>query len=96
MEILRLERMVRGDADQTLRRPRVDLSAKWRALLCRRRRGDVPRTNNATERAIGRSKIRSKTARGCKSETGLLNGFWLTQWAWSGADGLELSELVAA
>ena len=70
--------------------------APVRALLCHRRRGDVPWTNNMTERAIGRSKIRYKTVRGYKSESGLLNGFWLTQWAWSGADGLELSELVAA
>ena len=74
----------------------MELSAKWRALLCHRRRGDVPRTNNVTERAIGRSKIRYKTVWGYKSESGLLNGFGLTQWAWSGADGLELSELVAA
>ena len=61
-----------------------------------RRRGDVPSTNNATERAIGSSKIRSKTVRGCESESGLLNGFGLTLRAWSGADGLELSELIAA
>ena len=30
------------------------------------------------------------------SEDGMLNGLGLTQWAWSGRDGLELSELVAA
>ena len=58
--------------------------------------GDVPWTNNMAERAIGRSKIRYKTVRGYKSESGMLNGFGLTQWAWSGSDGLELSELVAA
>ena len=74
-ELLRLERLVRDDENQTLRRPRVELSAKWRALLRHRRRGDVPRTNNATERAMGRSKIRCKTVRGDKSESGLLNGF---------------------
>ena len=96
VELLRLERLVRDDEDQTLRRLCVELSNKWRALLCHRRRGDVPRTNNVTERAIGRSKIRYKTVRGYKSESGLLNGFGLTQWAWSGADGLELSDLVAA
>ena len=33
---------------------------------------------------------------GYKSEDRTLNGFGLTQWAWSGRDGLELSELVAA
>ena len=95
VELLRLERMVR-EGDATLRRMRVELSGKWRALLCRRRRRDVPMTNNVTKRAIGRSKIRYKTVRGYKSEDGMLNGFGLTQWAWSGRVGLEMSELVAA
>ena len=95
LELLRLERAVR-DGDAILRRLCVELSEKWRALLCHRRRRDVPWTNNVTERAIGRSKIRRKTARGRKSEYWMLNGFGLTQWAWSGRDGLELSELVAA
>ena len=88
LELLRLERSVR-DGDAALRRMRVELSGKWRALLCRRR-GDVPWTNNAAERAICRSKIRYK------SEGGMLNGFGLRRWAWSGRDGLELSEPVAA
>lgn len=52
--------------------------------------------NNATERAISGSKVRYRTIRGCKSESRLLNGFGLTQRAWSGADCLELSELIAA
>ena len=95
VELLRLERAVR-DGDANLRRMRVELSGKWRALLCHRRRRDVPWTNNVTERAIGGSKIRYKTVRGYKSEDWMLNGFGLTQWAWSGRDGLELSELVAA
>ena len=95
LELLRLERAVR-DGDAALRRLCVELSGKWRALLCHRRRRDVPRTNNVTERAIGRSKIRYKTVRGYKSEDGMLNGFGLTQWAWSGRDGLDVSELVAA
>ena len=67
LELPRLERAVR-DGDATLRRMRVELSGKWRALLCYRRRGDVPWTNNVTERAIGGSKIRYKTVRGYKSE----------------------------
>ena len=95
VELLRLERAVR-DGDATLRRMRVELSDKWRALLCHRRRRDVPWTNNVTERAIGRSKVRCKTVRGYKSEDGMLNGFGLRRWAWSGRDGLELSEMVAA
>ena len=68
LELLRLDRAVR-DGDATLRRLRVDLSGKWRALL-RPRRGDVPWTNNAAERAIGRSKIRRKTVRGYRAKTG--------------------------
>ena len=84
------------DDRRTARRPRVELSGKRRALLCHRRRGDVPWTNNAAERAIGRSKTRYKTVRGCKSESELLNGFRLTQRAWSWSDCLDLSEMVAA
>ena len=90
-----MERAVR-DGDATLRRLCVELVGKRRALLCHRRRGDVPWTNNAAERAIGGSKIRYKTVSGCKSEDWMLNRFGLTQWAWNGRDGLELSELVAA
>ena len=75
---------------------RVELVWKWRAPLRHRRRGDVPWTNSVTERAIGRSKIRYKTVRGYKSEDGMLNGFGLRQWAWSGRDGLVLSDLFAA
>ena len=80
LEIPRLERAVR-DSDSTLRRMRVELSGKRRAPLCRRRRRDVPRTNNAAERATGGSEIRRKTVRGRKSEDGMLNGFGLTHWA---------------
>ena len=85
-----------GVGDATLRRLRVELrvelSGKWRAPLCHRR----PWTNNAAERAIERSEIRCKTVRGYKSEDWMLNGFGLTQWAWSGRDGLDMSEMVAA
>ena len=74
LHLPRLARAVR-DGDATLRRMRVELVGKWRAPLCRRRRGDVPWTNNAAERAIGRIKIRRKTVRGYKSEDRTLNGF---------------------
>ena len=94
LDLPRLERAAR-DGDATLRRMRVELSGKWRAPL-RRRRRDVPWTNNAAERAISGSKIRRKTVRGCKIEDWTLNGFGLTQWAWSGRDGLDMSDLVAA
>ena len=59
-----MERLVRDVKDKNLRRPRVELSGKRRALLCHRRRGGVPWTNNAAERAIDRSKAKRKTVRG--------------------------------
>ena len=40
---------------------------------------EVPWTNNATEQAIGRMKMRARTIRGYKSEQGMLNGL-----LWSG------------
>ena len=52
--------------------------------------------NNGRERVIGRSKVRYKTVRGYKSIYGMLNGLGLTQWVWSGRDGLCIGELVAA
>ena len=53
-------------------------------------------TNSVTERAMDGSKTRRKTARGCKSEDWTLNVFGLTRRAWSGRDGMGLSELVSA
>ena len=93
-ELLRMERRVRENAE--LRRLVVELSNKWRSLTRHKRVRGLPETNNCTERVIGRSKIRYKTVRGYKSVDGMLNGLWLTQWVWSGDDGLSLSDLVAA
>lgn len=92
--LLEIERHVRGDPK--LRRLVVELSTKWKSLLCHRRYRSVPSTNNCTERVIGRSKIRYKTVRGYKSVNGMLNGLGLTQWVWRGEDGLDMSELVGA
>lgn len=41
--------------------------------------GLLPSTNNRTEQAIGRSKIRYRQTRGFKSQQGVLNFFFLTQ-----------------
>lgn len=41
---------------------------------------NLPTTNNKTEQAIGRSKIRYKPTRGFKSKEGVLNFFYLTQY----------------
>ena len=84
LELPRLERAVR-DGDATLRRLCVDLSEKWRAPL-RRQRGGHPMDE---QRGGARDKIRRKTVMGYKSEDGILNGFGLRRWAWSGWDGLE-------
>ncbi len=52
-------------------------------------------TNNGTERAIGKSKIRYKTMRGYKSLNGLCNGIALTQWLYSGAEHHDLAAAMA-
>lgn len=41
---------------------------------------NLPTTNNKTEQAVGRSKIRYKLTRGFKSKEGVLNFFYLTQY----------------
>ncbi len=54
-------------------------------------------TNNASERAIGKSKVRYKTMRGYKSVEGMSNGVILTQWLYSGEDEHDLlAEVMAA
>lgn len=91
--LLSLERRLRRCPP--LRRLVVDLSQRWLALLCHRRRRGVPDTNNCTERAIGKSKVRFKTVRGFGSVAGALAGVALTQWLYSGAALHDLAELVA-
>ena len=93
-ELLDMEPRVRGE--RRLRPLVVDLCEKWRSLRCHQRFRGMPQTNNCTERTIGRSKIRYKTLRGYKSTEGMLNGLGLTQWVWSGEEGLDLGELIAA
>ena len=93
-ELVGMERRVRGDPK--LRRLVVELSEKWKSLLCHQRVEGMPQTNNCTERAIGRSKIRYKTVRGYKSMEGMMNGLGLTQWVWSGEEGLDVAQLLAA
>ena len=93
-ELLGMERLVRSNND--LRRLVVELTEKWRSLAHHKLKRGVPATNNCAERTIGRSKIRYKTVRGYKSESGMMNGLGLTQWAWSGRYGLDAGELMAA
>ncbi len=93
-ELFDMERRVRSDP--ALRRLVVELCEKWMSLLYRRRVMGIPQANNCTERAIGRSKVRHKTVRGYKSVDGMMSGLRLTQWIWSGEEGLDLGELMAA
>lgn len=50
------------------------LSEHWHSYRVAAERADVPTTNNRTEQAIGRLKVRSRTVRGYKSVAGLLHG----------------------
>jgi transposase-like protein len=52
----------------------IRLSEHWPSYRVFDWQKDVPWTNNRTEQAIGRSKVRSRTVRGYKSVTGMLNG----------------------
>lgn len=77
----------------------LELWNKWGKLLLHRRRPglEMDRTNhNATERAIGKSKVRYKTMRGYKSPSGMSNGIALTQWLYSGEDVHDLAKEMAA
>jgi transposase-like protein len=51
-------------------------------------------TNNASERAIGKSKVRAKTVRGYKSLDGLQNGIALTQALYAGTPTLDLAQAL--
>ena len=53
-------------------------------------------TNNASERGVGKSKVRYKSMRGYKSLSGMKNGIALTQWLYSGEDEHDLGKEMAA
>jgi transposase-like protein len=53
------------------------LSDNWSSYRLFLQFDDVPATNNATERAIGRWRVRSRSVRGFKSWAGLANAFVL-------------------
>jgi hypothetical protein len=76
----------------------LELWQHWGKLRLYRRRPALrlDGTNNATERAIGKSKVRYRTMRGYKSRAGLLHGIALTQWLYSGAARHDLGALLAA
>ncbi len=71
---------------------------KWGKLLLHLRKPKLglDGTNNASERSIGRSKVRYKTMRGYKSVEGMMNGIALTQWLYSGEGEHDLGREMAA
>jgi hypothetical protein len=60
-----------------LRQITIRLSEHWGRYRLYGIRADVPTTNNGTERAIGALKVRSRTVRGYKTETGIRAAFQL-------------------
>jgi hypothetical protein len=53
------------------------LSDNWHSYRLSLEQDDVPATNNATERVIGRWRVRSRSVRGFKTWSGLVNAFTL-------------------
>jgi len=62
---------------QQLRYLLIRLSEHWSTYRIFDWQPDVPWTNNGSEQVIGRMKIRSRTVRGYKNKSGLLNGLML-------------------
>jgi hypothetical protein len=60
-----------------LRQLLIRLSEQWHRYRQYAERSDVPTTNNGTERAIGKLKMRSSSMRGYKSEVGIQVAFQL-------------------
>lgn len=76
----------------------LELWEKWGKLRLYRARPKLglDGTNNASERSIGRSKVRYKTMRGYKSVGGMSNAIALTQWLYSGEDEHDLAKEMTA
>jgi transposase-like protein len=74
----------------------LDLWDHWDQFRLARRRPDLnlDGTNNVTERAISKTKVRYKTMRGYKSRSGVDTGIALTQWLYSGASQHDLGAIL--
>lgn len=86
-----------ASVDYRMRMLTLELWNHWSKLRLYRRRPELrlDGTNNGTERAIGKSKVRYKTMRGYKSLDGLSNGIALTQWLYNGAETHDLATVMA-
>ena len=87
------ERSEKASTGYKMRRLTLELWQKWSKIRLHLRRPELSLegTNNASERAIGKSKVRYKSMRGYKSMEGMSNGVVLTQWLYSGEDSLVRS-----
>ena len=63
---------------EQLRHLLIRMSEHWASYRVFDWQKDVPWTNNGTEQAIGRMKMRSRTVRGYKSWDGMQAALWLT------------------
>lgn len=89
----------KASAAYRMRMLTLELWNKWPKLLLHLRRPELGMdgTNNASERSIGKSKVRYKTMRGYKSTDGMKNGIGLTQWLYRGEeDEHDLAKEMAA
>jgi hypothetical protein len=55
----------------------IRISESWERYTTFFHDPGIPWTNNHTEQAIGRMKMRARTVRGYKTEQGMLNGLLL-------------------
>jgi len=55
----------------------IRISESWERYTTFFHDPGIPWTNNRTEQAIGRMKMRARTVRGYKTEQGMLNGLLL-------------------
>jgi hypothetical protein len=89
----------KASAGYRMRMLTLELWNKWPKIRLYLRHPELglDGTNNASERSIGRSKVRYKTMRGYKSVEGMSNGIALTQWLYSGEDKVhDLGKEMAA
>ncbi len=81
-QLLELYKQLPGDLKQGQERTAVDelrhllirLSERWERYTAFFHDPGIPWTNNLTEQAIGRMKMRARTTRGYKTEAGMFNG----------------------
>ncbi len=92
------EGLKKASAGYRMRMLTLELSEKWHKIRLHLARPELKLdgTNNASERAISKSKVRYKTMRGYKSTEGMSNGVALTQWLYSGEDEHDLAKEMAA